>query len=302
MAEPAFEETVLTGFTRAKARFAVVSEQAGRVKAVYADVGEQPKDGILAQLDDTFTALDKERNLKQQARVRNNIAYLEKELLRQRELLKEATISQATYDSMENRRDQAKLELAELEVAAAVLDEQLSRFKLRVPKDMRVISRTLEVGQWVPMGTVTAEVGHFETLYIPIALDPTALPQLQAAQDQLSVYLPDFGKRVPARIARISPAFDPTTRKVNVDLAVDKLMPHKRGGLRAELTLQTPAPSGTILLPETALVRRYDAYWITREGGEEVEVNLRRTRPDGTVLLQAAGLKPGDRFLARSRK
>jgi multidrug efflux pump subunit AcrA (membrane-fusion protein) len=60
-AEAAQREILLTGCARARAELPLVAETAGRVDAVAYDIGDSVGDeGVLAQIDDTFIALELE--------------------------------------------------------------------------------------------------------------------------------------------------------------------------------------------------------------------------------------------------
>jgi multidrug efflux pump subunit AcrA (membrane-fusion protein) len=97
-------------------------------------------------------------------------------------------------------------------------------------------------------------------------------------------------------VARISPAFDPETRKINVELAVTDTLSENRGGLRAELTLETPDPSGAVLIPAAAVTERYEEFWLTRANGEKIRVLFLGNGPDNTYRVRASELNPGDKF------
>jgi hypothetical protein len=97
-------------------------------------------------------------------------------------------------------------------------------------------------------------------------------------------------------VARVSPAFDPETRKINVELAVTATLYENRGGLRAELTLEMPDPSGAVLIPAAAVAERYEEFWLTRANGEKIRVLFLGNGPGNTYRVRAAKLNPGDKF------
>ena len=62
-AQPAYRETVLTGFTRARAVLPLVAETSGKVLSVSADIGSAiDRHGVFARLDPTLIELDLEAN------------------------------------------------------------------------------------------------------------------------------------------------------------------------------------------------------------------------------------------------
>jgi hypothetical protein len=104
---------------------------------------------------------------------------------------------------------------------------------------------------------------------------------------------------VPARLLRVSPAFDQTSRKIQVELQISEGITDPRGGLRTELVLTIPLNSGAVVVPESALVKRYEQYWLRRPDGEEVRV-VYLGREEGTegavVRVASPEVKAGDRF------
>jgi hypothetical protein len=115
----------------------------------------------------------------------------------------------------------------------------------------------------------------------------------------VELLFPDEDQRgivVKASVERVSLAFDPETRKVNVDLAVDEGLSHKRGGLRAELILSLPDLSGAVLVPNSALSERYEEFWLTRVDGKKVGVVFMGNGPNNTARVRSPELRPGDTF------
>jgi len=296
VAEPAYDEVSLTGYTRAVATMPITAEVAGRCLSVAADVGEVMGDGVFARLDDTFTTLDLERNEKVRARLANQIAYLEKELRRFEDLFQRETVSESVRDETAQRRDQAAFQLKELEVEAEVLRERRDRFVLRTGRGWRVISRDLEPGQWVAAGTTVGVAGDYRTLHVPFAVDERTYQHLREQSESVPVTLPDHDVTLTAHLARVSPAFDETTRKIGIELALRDGLPERRGGIRVTLALRLAGEAGVVLLPRSALEQRYDAYWITREDGTRLRVRMLGTAGD-RVRISGEGLEPGDRFI-----
>ncbi len=297
VAREATRRVVLTGFTRARARIKLTSEVSGRCLAVEAEVGQAiATDGVFARLDDVFVRLELEANRVEQARLASRVAYLEKEVKRSRSLVRRRSQAQSKLDRLEDQLHQARYRLKALAVAARTLEERRRRFALTAPAGWRVIQRLVEPGQWVPRGMVVGVVGDFHSLRVPLAVSPRQLQALRARAGRLHLRLPELDRRVPARLDRVSPAFDPATRKIKLELAIDGGLPEMRGGLRVELTLEMPDPSGAVLVPAAALSRRYQEYWLTRPDGSQVRVLLLGEGPNGNKRVAGAEVKPGQRF------
>jgi len=296
-ARPALREVELSGFTRARAEMAIVAEGSGKAVEVRADVGDRiGKDGVFARLDATLPGLDLEKNRAEQARLESQAAYLDKETGRYRALVSQNTVARAALDKLEEDLSQAGHGLAALKVEEKRLREIIARQTIKAPAGWLVTARSVEPGQWVAAGTPVGVAGDFSTLIVPFALAPEELEALRSAGNPLALDLPDSAVSVPARIHSISPAFDPGTRKTQVELALADGIEDRRGGLRAVLDLSLPDPSGAVLVPEAGLEERYLEHWLTREDGSQVKVVRLGAGQDGLARVTAPEVRPGDRF------
>jgi membrane fusion protein (multidrug efflux system) len=300
-AKPAAQAVTLTGFTRARAEIKIISEVAGRCLKVEVEIGDTiGKDSVFARLDATFSKLELEANLVEQSRLKSRLAYLEKELQRTRTLVAKKSQAQAKLDTDEQQFDQARLQLRALAVQAKTLRERIDRHIIKAPAGWEVMERKVEPGQWVASGVEVGRVGDFRTLLIPLALTPEEYNALKKAPS-ISLKLPMTNREIPARIYRVSPAFDPATRKINLDLAIEDNLTNKRGGLRAELVLKMPDPSGAVWLPTFAVSQRYQEFWLKRADGSKVRVMVLGPGPEpDTLRVTSPEVKAGQRFLLQT--
>lgn len=289
---------VFSGFTRARAKLRLVSEVAGRCLQVNYDMGDTigPK-GVFAVLDDIFVRLDLKANRVEQKRMTSRVAYLGKDADRYRKLVKRGSEAPSKLDHLDEDITQARLQLEALGTRAAILGERLSRHVIKAPPGWRVIERRVEPGSWVAAGGQVALLGDFRTLLVPLALSPGEFAILKKQAAEIKVTLPHLGLSVPAKLERLSPAFDPATRKISVELELGSGLTDKRGGLRVELTLTAPDPSGAVLLPPEALSERYQENWVTRSNGQSLRVVVLGPGPEGTLRVSSPQIKPGQKFL-----
>jgi multidrug efflux pump subunit AcrA (membrane-fusion protein) len=162
-----------------------------------------------------------------------------------------------------------------------------------------VIERHVEPGQWLNIGTPVVTLGDYSRLIVPFALNNAEFTVLERQAGDLKLRLPDRGGEVTAQIEHVSPAFDPVSRKIQVELAIEQPMQQPRGGIRAELRLELPASSGAVLLPRAALSERYEQHWLTRVDGEQLKVVYLGSASgiEGDwVRVVSPEVKPGDRF------
>ena len=294
-AQPSRIEKVINGFTRARTKMKVVSEVSARCLAVLADVGQEtPPDGVFARLDDTFIRLEHQANLAEQNRIKARLDYWQKEALRYRRLVKTKSESQSRLDSLETDLQQARLQLKSLQIQGDILAERLKRHEVRAPAGWRVISRSVEPGQWVATGEVLAELGNYNTLLVPLALSPPELQALEAMPGPYELKAPYQHRTLKARLERINPAFDPVTRKTKLELAVDSGLAQMRGGVQVELRLILPDPSGAVLVPAEALQSRYQEKWLTKKDGSQVQAVDLGPGPGGLRRVVSPQVRPGD--------
>ena len=296
---PAACTVQLTGFTRARATMELVSEHSGKVTEVNFDVGDTiPANSVFVRTDPTFLELDLKRNLASQARAMSEIDYFDREAARYRTLVQRQTAAVSALDKLEQELTRSRHTLHELEVEEAVLREKLARTAVPAPSGWRVIRRFIEPGEWISAGQTAAVLGDFRKLLIPYALSPDEYHSLMELDPSIVLTLPDQGDRqIKARIFRVSPAFDPVTRKINVELAVSEGMPVMRGGFRCRLTISLPDRSGAVLAPKTALEQRYEDFWLVRKSGRKVRVLILGDGPDQeTVRITSPDIRPGEKF------
>mgnify|MGYP000103167199 FL=1 len=296
--EKATRTATLTAFTRARNSMTLVSEVSARVSKVPLDVGDViGKKGVFAYLDATFIKLDLARNRADQQRLKSDVTFYGKERKRYEDLVKQKTAAQSTLDSYTRDYATAKHQLRALQVEERSLLEQLSRHTLKGPAGWKVIERSIEPGEWVNVGDKVAELGRYDVLLVPFALSSGEYRALKSLGREVTLRLPDLGKTVMAHVERVSPGFDPETRKINVDLQIDSGELEFRGGIRTELTLHLPDPGGSVLVPESALVKAYEEHFLVTPAGKRVRVVLLGSGGEGVKRVTSPQVRPGDVFL-----
>lgn len=297
----------LTGFTRARASMDIVSEVSGRCLEVFADVGQPvPPDGVFARIDPTFIRLKLEANQVARKQARLQLRYDEREVRRARKLLSDRAASQARLDQLELQRDRSRLKLEQLATEQRRLEETLARHAVPAPTGWLIMQRSLEPGQWVTAGAPLARCGDYTALIIPLAVTARELAQIQA-EGRVELFFPDQELRGGATLYRVSPRFDPRSRKTRVELLLDQetlaRLPGHRGGLRVEVHLTMADPMHALRVPAAAVVERYEEDWLTRKDGQQVRVIVLgpAMAPEGDdrqwLRIISPDVRSGDLFL-----
>jgi len=302
---PARQQILLTGFTRARATLDITAEVSGRSLEITADTGETiAEDGIFAVIDSTLIRLELQANEVSNQQVKRRLRFDSQQVERYQRLLTSKSSSKARLDELELQLDQSRLKLDQLQVEQERLQELLSRHQVQAPPGWQIIERHVEPGQWVAAGSVLARAGDYRTLLVPLALTPAELHSIRQEQT-IPLYLPGEGVDGQAILHRVSPGFDPVTRKIRVELLLDQStyekMALKQGGIRVEIPIRIPDPMHAFLVPAHAVVERYEEHWLTRQDTSQVRVIILgpATGPDENkewLRITSPDLKAGDVF------
>lgn len=295
--QPSYREVSLTGFSRARHEMILSTEVAGKVMQVFVDVGDViSKDGKVSCLDDTFTKIDIKSTNNDIKQAQIDVLYYQKQVKRYQELVLKKGVSISQLDDMQRQLGTSERMEQSKKLLRLRQRETLKRHCIKSPSGWLVDERYVEVGQWIDIGNPVAKVGNYSKLLVPFALSVNGLNALKKVQDKLTVWLPEYKQQIPASIERISPAFDESSRKIQVDLLLEKNLPVQRGGLRVNLKLRIPDSSDMFLISSKALDKRFEEIWLERKDGQSLRVELLGSTESGLVRITSPELKTGDQF------
>lgn len=296
-----YQTVSLMGFTRARTTVRLIAEERGRFESIDVDIGDSiGKRRRFGCLDTTFIDLDIAANKARQEKIRADLAYYSRQRQRVADLVKKNTSSESELDNLSRQEMGTQAELTEAGIQLRELQEHKKRHCVPAMQGWTVTERLVDPGQWVNVGETLGEVADFSVLLVPFALNASEYKALKRVKDNLRVRLVDENTMLEAKIARIHPGFDEKTRKISVDLAIDKGIPEKRGGLRIELILHLPDKTGAVLVPASAVKERYEQHWVKPREDEELAVTLlgEFTEEGKTwARILSDQLKPGDQVL-----
>ncbi|MBI9111184.1 efflux RND transporter periplasmic adaptor subunit [Maridesulfovibrio ferrireducens] len=297
---PAARVISLTGFTRPRVEMTLVSEESAMCINVHADIGDTiGADGLFADLDPKFIKLEIAQLKADTERLQSDVHYYHKEAERYIKLVKKNTAAQSELDLHIRNLKSAESLLRSLQLKLNVDQEHLRRYTLRAPVGWKVVKRYIEPGEWVTKGEKVAELGNFKVLLVPYALTVKELEKINKMEGKVTLDLPDIDKSVEAKLERISPDFDPETRKIDVDFEISSGDFKFRGGLRTELKIEMPDQGGSVIAPESAIVKAYDDRFLVRPDGVRVKVLVLGKTKDGKVRVSSRAVKAGEQFLLK---
>jgi RND family efflux transporter MFP subunit len=200
--------------------------------------------------------------------------------------------------------------------------ERQSQTQLMSPVTGSVLQRVTEPGNLAQPGSEILKLGDFSQVKVVVQISERELGNIRVGQTA-QVRLDAFPKRtIAGTVARISPAADPTSRLIPIEVTIPNPDGRIGSGLLARVNFaqQTIA---RVVVPETALrinearrdrpassqpsssPSRSGSLFIITNAGKQPTVAARPVtlgdRSDGQVEV-VSGLGAGDRFVSRSSK
>ncbi|MGB7251122.1 MAG: efflux RND transporter periplasmic adaptor subunit, partial [Phormidesmis sp.] len=168
-----------------------------------------------------------------------------------------------------------------------------------------VLSRQVDIGDFVESGATLLELGDLGTLEVSVQVSELDIARLgigQSAQVQLDAY-PNEGTLV-GQIMQIAPVADTTSRLIPVQVSLPN--PDRRigSGLLARVQF-TPEQSAQVVVPADALAvgKAGDTVFVIEGEGEQAIAVARAVTVGARGQNQVeilSGLAPGEAFVAQS--
>ena len=201
----------------------------------------------------------------------------------------------------------ANLTSAQASQAKAELD--LERCTLRAPFAGRVVSESVDVGQYVRAGNPVAEIYATAAAEVTVPLDDADLAFLGGPGDadapaEIVAEFAGVEHVWRGHVARVSGALDARTRMVDVVVAVDDDTaagadrPALLEGLFVEVRLEGAGVPGAVEIPRAAL-REGDIVWVAVDGVLEIRP-VRVVRKGRDSVLIGEGLVLGEAVVVSS--
>ncbi|HEY0968337.1 MAG TPA: efflux RND transporter periplasmic adaptor subunit [Opitutaceae bacterium] len=299
-AASASQSVDLPGRTEAYESVLVFTRATGMVKERRFDIGDQVKAGdILAVIDapEIDRSVDAARATVEQATARALSARRLSD--RSAGLLSSRAISQEDYDQRLATTAELEAAVRVAEASLARLEEQQKFATVRAPFDAVVAGRNFDRGDRVRGDSATAEgwlyrLVRLDTLRVTLNAGPDLALRLKPEQSA-SVRFTEFpGQTFPAKIARTSRIFDPTSGTMRVELVIDNKDLLVPAGLTGTVVFAIPPAPGTFLVPtNTLLVRNGQASLAVVRDGKIAFVEVKSGRNLGpNVEVTSSGLTP----------
>jgi HlyD family secretion protein len=189
--------------------------------------------------------------------------------------------------------------------------ERLSYTRLNAPITGYVLQRAIETGNLVQPGSEILRLGDFSQVKVVVPVSELDLANIRVGQS-VKVRLDAFpSDSLVGRVNNISPAADPTSRQVPIEVILANPEQKISSGLLARTSFGQGG-SQPVVIPETALqasgergIGGRGKVFVVTGDKENATVTQRMVRlgerVDGQVEV-LGGLRPGERFVSRSSR
>ncbi|MDJ0659470.1 MAG: efflux RND transporter periplasmic adaptor subunit [Crocosphaera sp.] len=183
--------------------------------------------------------------------------------------------------------------------------ERLSYTRLHSPITGYVLQRVIETGNLVQPGSEIVRLGDFNQVIVVVPVSELDLANIRLGQS-VRVRLDAFPRdSLVGRVNNISPAADPTSRQVPIEIILANPEQKISSGLLARVSFGQTGPQ-PVVIPETALqgtTGGRGTVFVVMGDKENATVTERIVRLgekiDGQVEI-LGGLRPGERYVSRS--
>ena len=216
------------------------------------------QDAPLLQLDDAIEKADI-------VAARAQDVLMDQTLARARTLNTRGVGAVSAVDEAQSASLAKKAEIAKLQ---AVMDQKL----LKAPFKGTVGIPRIELGQYLPIGTVVVSLQDLTTMRVDFTVNEQVLSEIKIGQP-IKLGLTDNDINYDGKITAIEPRIDPATRLVSVRAQVDNSEGNLRPGQFSQVRVTLPKEENVFTLPQTALVSSLygDYVFVVRPAPDEAK-------------------------------
>lgn len=264
-----------------------LSKASGYVAAIYADVGDRVKKGqrlatieseeqkqAIAQADAQIDAA--------QAAYDNSKLNLE----RAETLAAKNFIPQAELDSAKNAFKAASAQLNYARDARKLAVTKASYAEILSPMDGYVFSRGVDIGALVgTSGPALFTIGNLDKVKGIASVPQPDAHYMKIGKEAVMLLNGMEDKPVKGKIARVAPALDPLTRKLDIEIRFEEPAENfLKAGMFGRVEIVVEKAAGIIALDPLSILRRADGvfvYAVENGKAKEIKIVLGRTLNDG---------------------
>lgn len=194
-------------------------------------------------------------------------------------------------------------DLAAAKAAEGMAQLNLSYTHVRAPFGGRVVTRHVDVGQTVNVGTALFVLSDFKPLLARVHVPAKEFNQLRPDQP-VDLVLESSGVKLRGRIKLVSPTIDPSSGTIKVTVEINDYPDGVRPGDFAQVKIVTEQRNGATLVPKIAIVndRGEQVLYISEADSTAERRVVEVGFEDDTNAEITQGLKPGERVIVKGQR
>ena len=218
----------------------IANQVAGNVTAVNFDSGQEVEKGqLLVQLDDS-----NEQAQLQGFKAQEKLAELNAQ--RSHDIFARHLIAQSDVDTADSNLKQAQSNVANTEA-------DIAKKAIRAPFAGHAGIRNVNLGQYLPVGTVLVTLQALDHMYASFTLPEQALPSLARSQKLVVTVDAYPNQKFEGQINAIDSKVDPTSHSVRVQGLIANPQHQLRAGMFANVSISAGKPQQVVTVPKSAV-------------------------------------------------
>jgi len=205
-------------------------------------------------------------------------------------------VSPEEYEKVSN-------DLAAAKAAEGMAQLNLSYTHVTAPFGGRVVTRHVDVGQTVNVGTSLFVLSDFKPLLARVHVPAREFNQLRPDQP-VDLVLESSGVKLRGRIKLVSPTIDPSSGTIKVTVEINDYPNGVRPGDFAQVKIVTEQRNGATLVPKIALVndRGEQVLFISQADSTAERRVVEVGFEDDANAEITQGVKPGERVIVKGQR
>jgi membrane fusion protein, multidrug efflux system len=291
----------ISGNLKAIEEAAVRARLEGDLIGVFVREGDRVRQGqLLARFEDSEQESNRVSAIAEREAAQSDVETAKWNAEQSEELFKAGAIAERDNRAAQQNYAAARARLAAAEARVRATTSLVTDTRALSPTTGVVAQRLVENGEHVARGA------HMFTVVRSDVLELTAsVPARQANEIRVGqlVHFATGGRQLDARVARVSPTIDPTSRSITVYVRVPNASGELKGNSFATGRIVSRTVDGAIVIPTSAIrqAQGNDRPFVYRLGAddalERAPVSVGIVDEIAAVAEIAEGLAPGDRII-----
>lgn len=243
------------------------SEVTGKIVAMPIDEGTAVEAGetVIAQIDDVWARLAKERIAAEMASIRAKLTFEETELKKYQQLFEKKVATESELEQRQAAVDQFTADFAEAHARLNEAEERMARLVIRAPFDGTIVAKQAELGQLVVPGTPIVDVISRGRIDARLMVPESCVERVRVG-DPLPIHVDPLGEEVPGEVVLLVPYGPTASRTFPARVSLDDQQGRLKAGMSVSTHVATSDQVEGLVVPRDAVLVRPDTatVWVAR--------------------------------------